>query len=54
MLAWSSWALGRASHAAQYVAEVRAIDPDYGMGELLDTMLRAFAVPDWAFDTVGG
>lgn len=50
MLAWSSWALGRASHAARYVAEVRAIDPDYGMGELLETILLNFPVPDWAFE----
>ncbi len=50
MLAWSSWALGRASHAAQYVAEVRTIDPDYSMGELLATILVNIPTPDWAFE----
>lgn len=49
MLVWSFWALGRASHAAAYLAEVRAIDPGYSMGELLDTVLTNIPVPEWAF-----
>ena len=49
MLAWSNWALGRASHAAVHIAEVRAIDPDYGMGQVLDTMLTNIPLPEWAF-----
>jgi hypothetical protein len=53
MLAWLSWALGRGSRAGRYVDEARAIDPNYGMAELLDTMLANGMLPDWAFAVPG-
>jgi Domain of unknown function (DUF4192) len=50
MLAWLNWALGRGSRAGRYVDEARAIDPSYGMAELLDTMASNGMLPEWAFD----
>lgn len=47
--AWLSWALGRSSHAAQYLDLVREIDPDYGLAALLATMIDAAMLPEWAF-----
>ncbi|MHA6670348.1 DUF4192 domain-containing protein [Homoserinimonas sp. A447] len=49
MLAWLNWALGRGSRAGRYIDEARAIDPNYGMAELLDTMLSNGMLPEWAF-----
>ena len=47
--AWLSWALGRASHASHYLELVRQIDPEYGLAALLDTMISAAVLPEWAF-----
>ncbi|WP_431074366.1 DUF4192 family protein [Microbacterium phyllosphaerae] len=47
--AWLSWALGRASHAAHYLDLVREIDPEYGLAALLETMISAAMLPEWAF-----
>ncbi|MCS3442425.1 DUF4192 domain-containing protein [Microbacterium phyllosphaerae] len=47
--AWLSWALGRASHAAHYLELVREIDPRYGLAAMLDTMINAAVLPEWAF-----
>lgn len=47
--AWLSWALGRASHAAHYLDLVREIDPEYGLAGLLDAMMTAAVLPEWAF-----
>lgn len=47
--AWLSWALGRTSHAAHYLDEARAIDPEYGLASLLNTMISAAVLPEWAF-----
>lgn len=47
--AWLSWALGRSSHAGQYLDLVRAIDPQYGLASLLDTMISSALLPEWAF-----
>ncbi|MDY0985173.1 DUF4192 family protein [Microbacterium sp. CFBP9023] len=47
--AWLSWALGRSSHAAQYLDLVRAIDPEYGLAALLASMIDAAMLPEWAF-----
>jgi hypothetical protein len=49
MLAWLNWALGRGTRAGHYIDEARAIDPSYGMAELLDTMLSNGMMPEWAF-----
>lgn len=50
MLAWLSWALGRGSLAGQFIDLARAIDPSYGMVELLDTMLSNGMMPEWVFE----
>ena len=47
--AWLSWALGRSSHAAHHLDLVRAIDPEYGLAALLETMISAAVLPEWAF-----
>ena len=47
--AWLSWALGRATHAAYYLDLVREIDPEYGLAALLETMMSAAVLPEWAF-----
>lgn len=47
--AWLSWALGRATHAEHYLQQVRAIDPAYGLAELLGTVVGAGMLPEWAF-----
>ena len=47
--AWLSWALGRSSHAAHYLDLVREIDPEYGLAALLQTMVDAAVLPEWAF-----
>src|SRR5690554_270703 len=49
MLAWLNWALGRATRAGRHIDEARAIDPNYGMAELLDTILSNGMMPEWAF-----
>ncbi|MGW8482155.1 DUF4192 family protein [Microbacterium sp. NPDC055903] len=50
LAAWLSWATGRASHAAVHLAELRRVDPRYGFAELLETLIDARPLPDWAFD----
>lgn len=47
--AWLSWALGRSSHAGDYLDAARAIDPDYGLAALFEQMISAAILPDWAF-----
>jgi hypothetical protein len=47
--AWLSWALGRASHAGRYLEMVREIDPRYSLAVLLETMIGAAMLPEWAF-----
>lgn len=47
--AWMSWALGLASHAGRYLDAVREIDPRYGLAALLDSMIEAAVLPEWAF-----
>ncbi|HEY5320531.1 MAG TPA: DUF4192 domain-containing protein [Galbitalea sp.] len=53
MLTWLSWALGHGTAAGRYVDEARAIRPDYGMVEVLDTMLSNGMLPEWAFAGAG-
>lgn len=47
--AWLSWALGRSSHAAHYLDLVREIDPEYGLAALIETLISAAVLPEWAF-----
>lgn len=53
MLAWLYWALGRSSVAGRFVDEAVAIDPDYGLAEVLGTMLQRGMLPEWAFADPG-
>ncbi|MET4639453.1 DUF4192 family protein [Mycetocola sp. 2940] len=50
MLAWAQWALGSGTLAARWIAEARALDPSYGLAELVDRMLQAGRLPDWAWE----
>jgi hypothetical protein len=54
MLTWLNWALGRGTAAGRYIDEARAIRPDYGMVEVLDTMLSNGILPEWAFAGASG
>lgn len=49
LAAWLSWALGHSSHAAHYLELVHEIDPQYGLAQLLETMIGAALLPEWAF-----
>ncbi|TFB93679.1 DUF4192 domain-containing protein [Cryobacterium sp. HLT2-28] len=49
MLAWLSWAMGRGSVAGIFVDRALAVDPRYGMADLLDTLVSSGHLPDWAF-----
>lgn len=46
--AWLAWALGRSSHAGQYVDRALEIEPGHGMASLIATMLSAALLPEWA------
>jgi hypothetical protein len=50
MLAWAYWALGSGTLSGRWVAQAREVDPEYGLAELLDRMLSAGRLPDWAWD----
>lgn len=47
--AWLSWALGRSTHASGYLALAHEIDPEYGLAEIVSTMVRSGHLPEWAF-----
>ncbi|GAB3601478.1 DUF4192 family protein [Microbacterium tumbae] len=49
LAAWASWALGRSTHAAHHLAKIHAIDPEYGLARLLNTLMSARPLPEWAF-----
>jgi hypothetical protein len=53
MLGWLNWALGRGSLAARYVEAAAAIDPEYGMAEVLGTLLHSGMQPEWMFERDG-
>ncbi|UNK70383.1 DUF4192 family protein [Microbacterium sp. H1-D42] len=46
--AWLAWALGRSSHAGEYVDQALAIEPGHSMASLISTMLAAAVLPEWA------
>lgn len=50
MLGWLHWALGSGSTAGLHIDAALAIDPDYGLADLVDTMLSQGLLPEWAFD----
>lgn len=49
MLAWLNWAVGRGSHAGRHLDRLLAIDPGYGMGEILGYLTAGGALPEWMF-----
>jgi hypothetical protein len=49
MLAWLHWALGRGSVAGRLVDAALAVDPAYGLAQLLGRMLGAGMLPEWAY-----
>ncbi len=54
MIGWCHWALGAGTLAGRWVDQARAIDPGYGLAELLDLMLQAGRLPDWAWEVPPG
>lgn len=46
--AWLAWALGRSTHAGEYVDQALAIEPEHSMASLISTMLAAAVLPEWA------
>jgi len=47
--AWLSWAIGRSTHAARYLDQARAVDPELSFAQLLRTVVDAGMLPDWSF-----
>lgn len=47
--AWLSWALGRSTHAEIYARRALALDPEHGLSQIIDTMVTAGHLPEWAF-----
>ena len=47
--AWLSWAIGRSTHAAQYLDQAQAMDPELTFAQLLRTVVDAGMLPDWSF-----
>lgn len=50
MLTWFNWALGRGSQARRHLDELFAIDAQYSMAQLLQTMLGNGMLPEWVFE----
>lgn len=48
--AWLSWALGRSTHAGEYLRLAREIDPGHRLAGLLLAMLDAAMMPEWVLD----
>ncbi|NLA08637.1 MAG: hypothetical protein GX871_00235, partial [Microbacteriaceae bacterium] len=42
-------ALGRSTHASDFLALALEIDPGYGLAEIVSTMVRSGHLPEWAF-----
>ncbi|MEU1971969.1 DUF4192 family protein [Microbacterium sp. NPDC019599] len=47
--AWLSWALGRSTHAELYAQQACDIEPEHGLGEIVQSFVHAGHLPDWAF-----
>jgi|GEM_PF-295430 len=47
--AWLSWAVGRSTHAAQYLDQAQAADPALTFAQLLRAVVDAGMLPDWSF-----
>lgn len=48
--AWLSWALGRSTHAANFVGLAQAIDPGHGLAGIVARMVAAGHLPAWAYE----
>ncbi|MBS1673616.1 MAG: DUF4192 family protein [Actinobacteria bacterium] len=47
--AWLSWAVGRSTHAAQYLDRAQEVDPKLSFAQLLRAVIDAGMLPDWSF-----
>ncbi|MBS1906126.1 MAG: DUF4192 family protein [Actinobacteria bacterium] len=47
--AWLSWAVGRSTHAARYLDQAQAADPELTFAQLLRAVIDAGMLPDWSF-----
>lgn len=52
-LTWLNWAPGHASKAERHPDELRAIDAQYWLVRLLQTVLGIGRLPEWAFEDAG-
>lgn len=46
---WISWASGRSTHAQILLDQALAIDPEYGMAQIIRSFIDSGHVPAWAF-----
>lgn len=51
--AWLSWALGRSTHAEVYAQMARKLDPQHGLAGIVQDMVTASYLPEWAFESKG-
>ncbi|MFB7844069.1 DUF4192 family protein [Microbacterium sp. NPDC056052] len=47
--AWLSWACGRSTHAARYLDQAQAVDPQLTFAQLLRAVVDAGMLPRWSF-----
>lgn len=48
-VAWLSWALGHSTHADAYAHQALAVEPGYGLSEIVASFVQAGHLPGWAF-----
>ncbi|WP_162893060.1 DUF4192 family protein [Microbacterium halotolerans] len=46
---WLSWALGNATHAAEYAEQAREMEPGHGLAGIMTTLTESGMLPAWAF-----
>lgn len=49
--AWLSWALGRSTHAEVYAQMAQKLDPQHGLAGIVQDMVTASYLPEWAFES---
>lgn len=54
VLAWMQWARGASSLAGRSLERAAALDPRYGLAELLAGLLAKGLLPNWAFERPAG
>lgn len=50
---WLSWALGRSTHASDYVTSALEFDDEHGLSQIIRSFIAAGHLPDWAFTNKG-